>query len=186
MYGLMALLLLPACTAAMIPQTRFLLYIESSQEDGYLYRWEKVKFQATNEFDVPNPQWEALKAAANTPQKIQKLVNEFPYHTDYSQFQQDEYWQTPYEFLAHGGGDCEDYAITKYYLMKNIGYTDDQLQIVLLKVPGGEGHAVLTVKIGDKVYLMDNRYVKMIDVTKIPEEYRPYYGMNDHHYFKYF
>lgn len=33
----------------------------------------------------------------------------------------DDYWMTPKEFLIKGRGDCEDYAIAKYFTLLELG-----------------------------------------------------------------
>jgi len=38
----------------------------------------------------------------------------------------EEYWQTPKEFLALGEGDCEDYAILKYYMLLALGFEKER------------------------------------------------------------
>ncbi|CCE25345.1 MULTISPECIES: transglutaminase-like cysteine peptidase [Methylotuvimicrobium] len=57
----------------------------------------------------------------------------------------EDYWATPVEFLAQGAGDCEDYAIAKYFTLKILGVPDDKLRITYVKaVELGQAHMVLT------------------------------------------
>lgn len=54
-------------------------------------------------------------------------------------------WATVEEFMRRGG-DCEDYATTKYYLLRRLGFSADQLRIVITWERGERGyHAVLAV-----------------------------------------
>lgn len=58
-------------------------------------------------------------------------------------------WSTVEEFMRRGG-DCEDYATTKYYLLRRLGFTPDQLRIVVTYDRGERGyHAVLAVRLPD-------------------------------------
>jgi predicted transglutaminase-like cysteine proteinase len=41
-----------------------------------------------------------------------------------------EYWATPAEFLSKGAGDCEDYAIGKYFTLRELGVPLERLRLV--------------------------------------------------------
>lgn len=45
----------------------------------------------------------------------------------------EDYWATPAEFLASGGGDCEDYAIAKYFTLKELGVPASRLRLVYVR-----------------------------------------------------
>ncbi len=45
-----------------------------------------------------------------------------------------DYWSTPKQFLIEGKGDCEDYAITKYFTLKQIGMSSDKLYMAIVQV----------------------------------------------------
>ncbi len=69
-------------------------------------------------------------------------------------------WSTVEEFMRRGG-DCEDYATTKYYLLRRLGFSAEQLRIVVTWDHGERGyHAVLAVQIPDndetKVWLLES------------------------------
>lgn len=40
---------------------------------------------------------------------------------DDTKYKVDDYWATPKEFLIEGRGDCEDYAIAKYFTLLSLG-----------------------------------------------------------------
>jgi predicted transglutaminase-like cysteine proteinase len=44
-----------------------------------------------------------------------------------------DYWATPIEFLCRGAGDCEDYAIAKYFSLKIMGIPEEKLRITYVK-----------------------------------------------------
>ncbi|HDR16065.1 MAG TPA: sulfate adenylyltransferase [Desulfobacteraceae bacterium] len=44
-----------------------------------------------------------------------------------------DYWATPIEFLARGAGDCEDFAIAKFFTLKMMGVKEDKLNITYVK-----------------------------------------------------
>lgn len=77
--------------------------------------------------------------------KVNKFFNEIEYIDDISHWGKDDYWATPIEFLASGGGDCEDYAIAKYFTLIVLGIAEQQLTLTYvtalnLNIP----HMVLT------------------------------------------
>ena len=53
--------------------------------------------------------------------KINNWVNYIKYKSDKKVYGMSDYWATLYEFVGKGMGDCEDYTITKYYLLKELG-----------------------------------------------------------------
>jgi predicted transglutaminase-like cysteine proteinase len=58
-------------------------------------------------------------------------------------------WATVEEFMRRGG-DCEDYATTKYYLLRRLGFSVEQLRIVVTWDRGARGyHAVLAVRLAE-------------------------------------
>ncbi len=63
-----------------------------------------------------------------------KVVNDFvaetPFYCDPVMWCLEDYWAKPLEFLANDGGDCEDFAIAKYYALRALGVPDDKLRIV--------------------------------------------------------
>ncbi len=54
-------------------------------------------------------------------------------------------WLTPYEFLAEGAGDCEDFAIAKYFTLVAMGIPEKNLRITYVTIPAqNKAHMVLT------------------------------------------
>lgn len=166
----------------------FYHYIDTTSVT-YFYRWENIKSRTHHELShYTTKSWEWLKTNATDIYKVNRLVNSIPYAYDFDQFGVEEYWQTPLEFLLNGKGDCEDYAILKYYLLRELGYKDEDLRIVGLLVGSGRdnGHAVLLVRKNDKWFLLDNRYSRILMVDDIPEKYIPLIGMNHSKYYTYY
>jgi transglutaminase-like putative cysteine protease len=72
------------------------------------------------------PTWLAfldkLETDALSEQLIQvnRYVNEIQYMQDVANWGESDHWAAPAEFFANGG-DCEDYAIAKYFLLRELG-----------------------------------------------------------------
>nr|WP_314262520.1 transglutaminase-like cysteine peptidase [uncultured Devosia sp.] len=68
-----------------------------------------------------------------------------------------DYWANPAEMARMGAGDCEDYAIAKYWTLRSLGVADEQLQIVVLQDTRRQlFHAVLVAHMESGSYVLDN------------------------------
>jgi len=67
-----------------------------------------------------------------------KLINDFfnkiRYKTDIKHWKVRDYWASPYEFIGTLAGDCEDYAIAKYFALKKVGISTQKLRIAYVKL----------------------------------------------------
>lgn len=63
-------------------------------------------------------------------------------------------WSIPAEGEA---GDCEDYVLSKRHELIARGWPSSALLVTVVRAPGGEGHAVLTVDTADGELILDNR-----------------------------
>ncbi len=84
-----------------------------------------------------------------------KRVNDFfnqriAFDDDISIWGQPDYWATPLELMGMGRGDCEDFAIAKYYSLQAMGVPVAKLRLVYVRArqsgPNGpvlQAHMVL-------------------------------------------
>lgn len=128
--------------------------------------------------------WAALKekVAGKTPMEQARAVNLFfnqwPYRTDMELWSVNEYWETPEEFIKKSG-DCEDYAISKYYALRALGVPAERLRIVAVKdTIRGIGHAVLAFYEGDTAYILDNLSTMLIEHKRLTH-YLPQFSVNE-------
>lgn len=98
-------------------------------------------------------------------QEVNEYVNAFPYVAEKS-----DKWLTPAEFVKRGG-DCEDYALTKRWLIRKNHLADGQPMDILLvfDIVSQQHHAVLVV--GDRV--LDNQSAKIEKLASLVWRYRP-------------
>ncbi|RYG28700.1 MAG: hypothetical protein EON93_18085, partial [Burkholderiales bacterium] len=54
---------------------------------------------------------------------VQTAINRLPYVSDRQNWSMSDRWATPAEMFARGG-DCEDYALTKYFALRELGFPD--------------------------------------------------------------
>ena len=65
-------------------------------------------------------------------------------------------WETLTEFL-HTGGDCEDFAVAKYFVLREFGVDGSDMRIVVGREPQrATHHAMLAVRLRDEVWLLEN------------------------------
>lgn len=91
-----------------------------------------------------------------------------PVH-DATKYHVDDHWATPKEFLIEGRGDCEDYAISKYFTLKENGISSNKLFLSVVKVKGATNyHMVLTyLENKDSIALvLDNLSFKVLPFDK--------------------
>lgn len=65
-------------------------------------------------------QWSKQQALEET----NRFFNRQIFIDDIKLWGQNDYWASPAEFLAVGGGDCEDFSIAKYFTLREMGFTD--------------------------------------------------------------
>ncbi len=79
--------------------------------------------------------WEALMAKehfAPTGEKLNSVnifFNRLDRVDDRLLWGRDDYWATPLETLTAGGGDCEDFAIAKYFTLLNMDIPEQNMRI---------------------------------------------------------
>lgn len=90
---------------------------------------------------------------------VNRLVNRaILYTSDLAQYGVPDVWSAPLASLRSGRGDCEDYAIAKYALLRETGTAEQDLRILLVRDRSvREDHAVLAVKDRDGWVILDNR-----------------------------
>jgi len=70
---------------------------------------------------------------------------------------QEEYWATPIELLTLNQGDCEDYAIAKYFTLRAMDVPAEQLRIVYVhSLSLKQAHMVLMYKTNNELLVLDN------------------------------
>lgn len=67
------------------------------------------------------------------------------YVEDIDLWREVDYWATPIQALIKGAGDCEDYAIAKYFSLRRMGIPSEKLRITYVKaLRQNRAHMVLT------------------------------------------
>lgn len=108
---------------------------------------------------------------------VNQYINKYLYVIDPVAWQKSDYWATPRQFFGRNG-DCEDFAIAKYMSLKHLGFTDEDMRILVLQdlnlnVP----HAVLVVFLQDKAWLLDNQIQQIVEASRV-KHYKPIFSIN--------
>ncbi|NBV54194.1 MAG: hypothetical protein EBR79_00545 [Proteobacteria bacterium] len=121
-------------------------------------------------------EWRGMSAEEQMV-RVNRWVNRFDYITDDDNWGMSDYWETPGEFIQRSG-DCEDYAILKYYTLRALGWPESALRMVVVHdavrdIP----HAVLAVELEGQNYILDNLATEPLRDEYV-RQYTPYYAVN--------
>jgi predicted transglutaminase-like cysteine proteinase len=107
---------------------------------------------------------------------VNSFINLHPYVLDKT-----NYWETPREFAVHDG-DCKDYAIAKYFSLRYLGWSQDELRIVVVQdLNLRVAHAVVAVYVDDGIVILDNQVRQVVRADSV-RHYMPYYSINESHW----
>ncbi|WP_418184881.1 transglutaminase-like cysteine peptidase [Aliarcobacter vitoriensis] len=132
----------------------------SKQKTAILKRLEKYK-----EFKIKAKSLDIDKKLAQTNFFINRTLPEY----DSQSVGIDDYWMTPKEFFFKGFGDCEDYAISKYFTLLELGIKKEHLYLAIVSVKGSAGTHMVLLYIKDKnssPLVLDNLSFKVLPFTK--------------------
>lgn len=129
--------------------------------------------------------WQALQFSEMV-RAVNDYANAHPYTLDQLNWGIEDYWGAPYEFLSVSG-DCEDYAIIKYYTLRAVGVPASRLRLMVVQDfnLGGIIHAILGIYGDDEaLYILDNQIRQVIPALSV-YHYRPIYGINEEGWWAY-
>lgn len=128
--------------------------------------------------------WPKLKALCSGKHGLELLRavnsfwNSFRYIEDSRNWGKPDYWACPAEFLRKSG-DCEDYAIAKYFTLKELDVSVNRMRIVVLKdTIRNLAHAVLVVFIGEEGFVLDNLSNAVLSHSRLTN-YSPQFSVNE-------
>jgi len=107
--------------------------------------------------------------------EVNREINQHLYRLD------PYYWETPREFVVQNG-DCKDYAIAKYFTLRKLGWSANDLRVVVLRdMDIRVDHAILVAYLDGKTYSLDILVPSVLPTTVI-HHYRPYYAINENNW----
>ena len=126
----------------------------------------------------PQGYWPWLKALRGSEAMLQlRAVNQYVnrrivFATDQEAWGEVDYWASPLEALRKGRGDCEDYAIAKYFSLLAAGMPASRLRLVYVRARLDDGevqaHMVLAYQPpdGGEVLVLDNLVEEVLPTTQ--------------------
>jgi predicted transglutaminase-like cysteine proteinase len=124
------------------------------------------------------------KDILNQLKDVNDFFNKIKYELDEKHWGKKDYWAAPFEFMGTGAGDCEDYAIAKYFTLRQLGVPEEKLRITYVKLlqrgtKYEQAHMVLTYyhKPGATPVVLDNVNKTLKLASKRPD-LKPVYSFN--------
>ena len=82
-----------------------------------------------------------LKMALAVDERIDQLIR---FQNDNITYKKTDYWATPFQTVAQGAGDCEDFTILKYHVLSYLGIPKENIYVAMVSNDGQfANHAVL-------------------------------------------
>ncbi len=110
---------------------------------------------------------------------VNTWVNELRYASDRSVYGVADYWATLYEFVGKDKGDCEDYTIAKYYILKEMGIDPHKMKFTYVVYRDRRGalvaHMVLSYlkktkqKSKSDILILGNNNKRVLPVSQRPD-----------------
>jgi len=110
---------------------------------------------------------------------VNTWVNEIRYKSDKKVYGVKDYWATLYEFVGKNAGDCEDYTIAKYYILKELGIDPKRMKFTYVIYKNRRGkkisHMVLSYlkvpkpKSKDDILILGNNNRRVLPASKRPD-----------------
>jgi len=120
-------------------------------------------------------------------QKINDFINRnIAFDDDWSVWGQSDYWATPLETIGQGRGDCEDFAIAKYFSLRLAGVPIRKMRLIYVRAkvmtPVGEAqqaHMVLAyyARPDAEPLVLDNLRTAILPASR-RSDLRPVFSFN--------
>jgi len=157
----------------MLARARHLQQIVANQygvgTDERLTHWREMVSAGADETD-------AVKL-----HRVNLFFNRIPYLSDMRNWGTPDYWATPTEMLTVNGGDCEDYAIAKFFSLLEMGIAAERLRVWYTSaVDRSEKHMVLAYypDAAATPLILDNLTDEIQPATRRPDLV-PVYSFNE-------
>jgi len=110
---------------------------------------------------------------------VNTWVNFIHYKSDKQLYGVSDYWATLYEFVGKNAGDCEDYTIAKYYILKELGIDPHRMKFAYVIYKDRRGrkisHMVLAYfkvpkpRSKDDILILGNNNRLVLPASKRPD-----------------
>ncbi|MBW2734199.1 MAG: transglutaminase-like cysteine peptidase [Deltaproteobacteria bacterium] len=109
-----------------------------------------------------------ISVSGNLAEMNATINKKFTFKNDIDVWSIKDYWAAPHEFAAKGEGDCDDFAIYKYFALKQIGFPFGKTYLgTCTYTQTGELHLVTLV--GPQFMVMDNLIDEVLPAACRPD-----------------
>ena len=136
-------------------------YINNSDKKSFienrLDKYKNLKIQVKD--------YELIKKLSHINSFVNKILPAYDTSTQASL----DYWATPKEFLLQGHGDCEDYVITKYFTLLEVGIPKEKLYFAIVDIKGQKDSHMILLYLETKEstpLVLDNLSSMVIPITR--------------------
>jgi len=113
--------------------------------------------------------------------EVNRFFNRVDFKNDIYHWDKNDYWATPVEFLGTNAGDCEDFAIAKYFTLLAMGIPQEKLKLMYVTAtrPTRQAHMVLVYyeSVNSVPLVLDNLNKRILPATK-RRDLIPVYSFN--------
>ena len=110
---------------------------------------------------------------------VNSWVNKLKYDSDMHVYGVGDYWATLYQFVGKDKGDCEDYTIAKYYILKALGVDPHKMKFTYVVYRDRRGrlyaHMVLSYlknpnpKSKNDILILGNNNKRVLPASQRPD-----------------
>lgn len=180
-------------------QIIFLIFILLNQAFSYEFKLNKEDTNFINNSSKKSfilnrlNKYQTLKTQVKDYELIRKLshinsfINKILPALDISTSSSIDYWATPKEFFLQGHGDCEDYAIAKYFTLLELGIKKEKLYFAVVDIKGKKSSHMVLLYLENKdstPLVLDNLSSKVISLT-MRKKLIPKFAFNEINSFKF-
>ncbi len=97
------------------------------------------------------------------------FFNHLQFEDDIDHWGAEDFWATPLETVATNGGDCEDFALGKYFTLRAMGVPDQCMRMTYVKaLTIDKAHMVLSYQCtaSDETLILDNLVKVILPATE--------------------
>lgn len=109
--------------------------------------------------------------------RVNDLVNGMGYWSDWDVYRKADYWATPEEMFEKMGGDCEDFALFKYFLLRAAGVPAEDLRMTLV-ASDDQAHMVSLVMVDGATVVMDCVVLRATPPAEL-RQYQAVYALSE-------
>jgi predicted transglutaminase-like cysteine proteinase len=95
------------------------------------------------------------------------------FQDDEAHFGRPDVWSSANDTFRSGRGDCEDFAIAKMQMLRELGFSSHDLYLVIVRdLVRRADHAVLVARAAGRMVVLDNGTDELLDSARV-SDYRP-------------